>query len=111
MSPDLIPDGIVILDFGGQYCHLIARRIREMKVYTEILPSEVSVDEVRELSKTMRVRGVILSGSPSSVIAQNSLRLDERILELGVPVLGLCYGHQLLALMKKGDVRKGDFKE
>jgi GMP synthase (glutamine-hydrolysing) len=111
MSPDLIPDGIVILDFGGQYCHLIARRIREMKVYSEILPSEVSVDEVRELGKTMRVRGVILSGSPSSVNAQNSLRLDERILELGVPVLGLCYGHQLLAQMNKGDVRKGEFKE
>ena len=111
MSTDLLPDGIVILDFGGQYCHLIARRVREMKVYSEILPSEASVDEVCELGKTMRVRGVILSGSPSSVNAQNSLRLDEHILELGVPVLGLCYGHQLIAQIKKGDVRSGELKE
>jgi GMP synthase (glutamine-hydrolysing) len=111
MSLDLLPDGIVILDFGGQYCHLIARRVREMKVYSEILPSDASVDEVEELGKTMKIKGIILSGSPSSVNAQNSLRLDERILALGVPVLGLCYGHQLLAQIHEGDVRKGEVKE
>jgi GMP synthase (glutamine-hydrolysing) len=111
MSLDLLPDGIVILDFGGQYCHLIARRVREMKVYSEILPSDASVNEVKELGKTMKIKGIILSGSPSSVNAQNSLRLDERILDLGVPVLGLCYGHQLLAQIHEGDVRKGEVKE
>jgi GMP synthase (glutamine-hydrolysing) len=111
MSPDLLPDGIVILDFGGQYCHLIARRVREMKVYSEILPSDASLNEVTELKKTMMMKGIILSGSPSSVNAQNSLRLDERILGLSVPVLGLCYGHQLLAQINKGDVRKGEVKE
>ena len=111
MSPDLLPDGIVILDFGGQYCHLIARRVREMNVYSEILPSDACVDDVKALGKVMRIKGVILSGSPSSVNARDSLRLDEKILDLGVPVLGLCYGHQLLAQLNKGDVRKGTVKE
>lgn len=111
MSRDLLPDGIVILDFGGQYCHLIARRVREMKVYSEILPSDATLSDVAGLKKAMRLRGVILSGSPSSVNAQNSLRLDEEILELGVPVLGLCYGHQLLAQLNKGEVRKGEVRE
>ena len=111
MSPDLLPDGIVILDFGGQYCHLIARRVREMNVYSEILPSDASVDDVKALGKVMRLKGVILSGSPSSVNARDSLKLDEKILDLGVPVLGLCYGHQLLAQLNKGDVRKGTVKE
>jgi GMP synthase (glutamine-hydrolysing) len=111
MSPDLLPDGIVILDFGGQYCHLIARRVREMSVYSEILPSDATVEDVKALRKGMRVKGIILSGSPSSVNARDSLRLDERILDLGVPVLGLCYGHQLLAQISKGDVRKGKIKE
>ena len=111
MSLEQLPDGIVILDFGGQYCHLIARRVREMKVYSEILPSDASVKEVEDLGKTMRIRGVILSGSPSSVNARDALRLDEKILDLGVPVLGLCYGHQLLAQIHKGDVRKGTVKE
>ncbi len=111
MSRDLLPDGIVILDFGGQYCHLIARRVREMKVYSEILPSDATLGDVEGLKKAMRLKGVILSGSPSSVNAQNSLRLDEGILGLGVPVLGLCYGHQLLAQLNKGEVRKGEVKE
>jgi len=111
MSPDLLPDGIVILDFGGQYCHLIARRVREMNVYSEILPSDASVDDVKDLRKVMMIKGIILSGSPSSVNARNALRLDEGILDLGVPVLGLCYGHQLLAQINKGDVRKGEVKE
>ena len=111
MSPGILPDGIVILDFGGQYCHLIARRVREMKVYSEILPSDATLGEVKDLKKVMKLKGVILSGSPSSVNAQNSLRLDEGILELGVSVLGLCYGHQLLAQIHKGDVKRGTVKE
>jgi GMP synthase (glutamine-hydrolysing) len=111
MSPDLLPDGIVILDFGGQYCHLIARRVREMNVYSEILPSDVTGEEVEALGDVMKIKGVILSGSPSSVNSEDSLKLDESILELGVPVLGLCYGHQLLAQINKGDVRKGNVRE
>ncbi|MFA5868646.1 MAG: glutamine-hydrolyzing GMP synthase [Candidatus Bathyarchaeia archaeon] len=111
MSPDPLPDGIVILDFGGQYCHLIARRVREMNVYSEILPSDASLEEVKALGGVMVIKGIILSGSPSSVNAENPLKLDERILDLGVPVLGLCYGHQLLASLHGGDVRKGSVRE
>ncbi len=111
MSPDPLPDGIVILDFGGQYCHLIARRVREMKVYSEILPNDATAEEVEALSDVMKIKGVILSGSPSSVNSDNPLRLDEGILELGIPVLGLCYGHQLLAQINEGDVRKGTVRE
>jgi GMP synthase (glutamine-hydrolysing) len=111
MPSETLPDGLVILDFGGQYCHLIARRVREMSVYSEILPSDASVEEVRALGGVMNVKGIILSGSPSSVNAESPLRLDERILDLGVPVLGLCYGHQLLADLNGGDVRKGEVRE
>ena len=111
MSPDPLPDGIVILDFGGQYCHLIARRVREMKVYSEILPNDATAEEVEALSDVMKIKGVILSGSPSSVNSDNPLRLDEGILELGIPVLGLCYGHQLLAQINEGDIRKGTVRE
>jgi GMP synthase (glutamine-hydrolysing) len=100
------PDGIAILDFGGQYCHLIARRVREMNVYTEILPSDATADEVRALSSVMNVKGIIFSGSPSSVKAEDALTLDPAILELGVPVLGLCYGLQLLADMHGGELVK-----
>ena len=104
--PDSRPDGIVILDFGGQYCHLIARRVREMNVYTEILPSDTAADDVKALGAVMRVKGVIFSGSPSSVKAADALTLDPAILELGVPVLGLCYGLQLLASMHGGELDK-----
>ena len=64
MSPDMLPDGIVILDFGGQYCHLIARRVREMKVYSEILPSDATVDEVKDLSKVMKLKRRHTLGQP-----------------------------------------------
>ncbi len=106
MTTQSPPDGIAILDFGGQYCHLIARRVREMNVYTEILPSDATADEVRALSSVMSVKGIIFSGSPSSVKAKNALTLDPAILKLGVPVLGLCYGLQLLADMHGGELVK-----
>ncbi|MBN2334602.1 glutamine-hydrolyzing GMP synthase [Candidatus Bathyarchaeota archaeon] len=106
MISDSLPDGIAILDFGGQYCHLIARRVREMNVYSEILPSDAKADEVTALGSVMRVKGVIFSGSPSSVKAEDALTLDPAILGLGVPVLGLCYGLQLLASMHGGELGK-----
>jgi GMP synthase (glutamine-hydrolysing) len=105
------PDGIVIIDFGGQYCHLIARRIREMNVYSEILPCDSTPDELSELGDLVRVRGLILSGGPSSVLEESSPTLDEGFLRLGLPILGICYGHQLLAKMFGGVVRRAEVRE
>ena len=79
---------IVILDFGSQYSQLIARRVREHHVYSELLPPETPLDRLRRDD----VRGVILSGSPASVTDADAPRCDERLLDLGVPVLGICYG-------------------
>jgi GMP synthase (glutamine-hydrolysing) len=101
-----LPDGIAILDFGGQYCHLIARRVREMNVYSEILPSDSTKADVQALYQVMNLRGIIFSGSPSSVKAEDALVLDPEILDIGVPVLGLCYGLQLLANMHGGKLEK-----
>ena len=105
------PDGIVILDFGGQYCHLIARRVREMNVYSEILPCDATVDELTALDAAMNLKGIILSGSPASLRLKDSPRLSDGVLETGVPVLGLCYGHQLMAYMHGGEVRRGEERE
>ena len=110
-SNQSLPDGIVILDFGGQYCHLIARRVREMNIYSEILPSDATKEDVTRLSDVTNVKGIILSGSPASVRGKESLKLNSEILELGMPVLGLCYGHQLLASMYGGEVRRGNVRE
>ncbi len=106
MVPQELPDGIAILDFGGQYCHLIARRVREMNVYSEILSSDATRADIEALDSIMNLRGIIFSGSPSSVKAADGLRLDPEILEMEVPVLGLCYGLQLLASMHGGKVEK-----
>ena len=84
-------DTIAILDFGGQYTHLIANRIRRLGVYSEILPTDIPAQ------KCARFKGIILSGSPHSVLAQQRPGFDPGVLELGIPVLGLCYGHQLIA--------------
>lgn len=106
MAPQELSDGIVILDFGGQYCHLIARRVRELNVYSEILSSDATKADIEALDSVMKLKGIIFSGSPSSVKAADGLRLDPEILEIGVPVLGLCYGLQLLASMHGGKVEK-----
>ena len=104
-------DTILVLDFGGQYCHLIGRRIREHGVYSEIVPHDITPDEIKTLSKKFNVKGLILSGGPSSVYEQNAPRLDPRILEVNVPILGLCYGHQLIAQITKGKVEPATCKE
>jgi GMP synthase (glutamine-hydrolysing) len=105
------PDGLAILDFGGQYCHLIARRVREMHVYSEIMPCDASVAELESLNETMNLKGLILSGSPASIRLEDSPRLAEGVLDTELPVLGLCYGHQLVAYMHGGEVKRGDRKE
>ena len=90
---------ILVLDFGGQYNQLIARRVRENHVYAEVRPyNKVTLDQVREY------QGVIFTGGPNSVYDENSPHYDPEILNLGIPVLGICYGHQLMAWMAGGKV-------
>src|SRR6195256_4305849 len=84
---------IVVLDYGGQYSQLIARRGRDCGVVSELLPHDGGAQGLG----ARRPRGIILSGGPASVYAEGAPRLDRRLLELGVPVLGICYGMQLLA--------------
>ena len=100
-------DEVVVLDYGGQYSQLIARRVRECGVFSELLPHHVGVDEVRR----RRPRGLILSGGPASVYAPGAPRLDPELLGLGVPVLGICYGMQALALTLGGRVEGADVGE
>ncbi|MFH1055805.1 MAG: glutamine-hydrolyzing GMP synthase [Candidatus Altiarchaeota archaeon] len=97
-------DKIIVLDFGGQYCHLIARRIRELGVYSEVMASDTSADE---LGRIGNLKGVILSGGAASVYDSNSPKCSKDILEVGVPLLGICYGHQLIAHLLGGKVDVG----
>src|SRR6185503_9251844 len=98
---------IVILDFGSQYTQVIARRVRECNVYSEILPFNTPAATIA----AMRPRGVILSGGPSSVYAQDAPLPDRGIFKLGVPVLGICFGVQLFAQFLGGRVEKGQKRE
>ncbi|MEO8370052.1 MAG: glutamine-hydrolyzing GMP synthase [Candidatus Solibacter sp.] len=92
---------IFVLDAGGQYCHLIARKIRDLGVYAEVRASETPAAELAT------ARGIIISGGPSSVYDPDSPTVDPAIFALGVPVLGICYGQQLMAHLLGGEVRKG----
>ena len=96
-------DEVVVLDYGGQYSQLIARRVRECGVFSELLPHHVGAAEVAR----RRPKGVILSGGPASVYADGAPPLEPALLELGVPVLGICYGMQLIALGLGGKRRGG----
>jgi GMP synthase (glutamine-hydrolysing) len=91
---------VLVLDFGGQYSQLIARRVRECGVFSELLPHNVPLDEI----KRRNPRGLILSGGPASVYSEGAPRLRPELLELGVPVLGICYGMQAMALELGGRV-------
>ncbi|MEZ0290845.1 MAG: glutamine-hydrolyzing GMP synthase [Sulfolobales archaeon] len=104
MSSSDTREKIIVIDFGGQYAHLIARRVRELGVYSEIISVR---DLSREALEEARPRGIILSGGPSSVLEPDSPKPPEWILDLGVPVLGICYGHQSLAKMLGGVVSRG----
>jgi len=93
---------ITVLDAGGQYCHLIARRVRDLGVYAEVAPSETPAGDLA------RRRGVIISGGPSSVYDPRSPTIDPALLDSGTPVLGICYGQQLMAHLLGGLVQKGE---
>jgi len=98
---------IVILDFGGQYTQLIARRVREDKVYSEVLPYHASLETI----KALQPKGIILSGGPASVLAEDAPKCDPGVYELGVPVLGICYGMQLTAHLLGGTVERAAQRE
>jgi GMP synthase (glutamine-hydrolysing) len=98
---------IVILDFGAQYTQLIARRVRELKVFSAVLPCTASLDEI----KAYRPAGIILSGGPSSVNDQDAPVADERVLATGLPILGICYGFQYIAHKLGGKVRPAPRRE
>ncbi|MBX6353701.1 MAG: glutamine-hydrolyzing GMP synthase [Thermoflavifilum sp.] len=98
---------VVVLDFGGQYNQLIARRIRELGVYSELLPHGTPAKELRERN----LRGVVFSGGPHSVWAEGAPDVDPDVFELGVPILGICYGMQLLAKRLGGRAERGELRE
>lgn len=98
---------VVVLDFGGQYNQLIARRIRELNVYSELVPHTISADELAKKN----LKGIVFSGGPNSVFAPGAPSVDPRVYELGVPILGICYGMQLLAKRFEALVERGSVRE
>ena len=98
---------IVVLDFGGQYKQLIARRVRENHVYCEIHPYTTPIEKIKE----MNPKGIILTGGPDSVYLEDSLSYDPQLFELGIPVLGICYGAQLMAYQMHGEVKTAPTSE
>lgn len=99
--------GILILDFGGQYTQLIARRVRECGVYSCVLPYTAGIEQIREENP----QGIILSGGPASVLEEGAPRIDPAVFALGVPVLGICYGMQLMAHLMGGTIERGEQRE
>ncbi|MBC7329822.1 glutamine-hydrolyzing GMP synthase [bacterium] len=98
---------VLVLDFGAQYSQLIARRVRECRVYSEIVPPSITAEEIKRINP----KAIILSGGPNSVFEEGSLKCDPEIFNLGIPILGICYGHQLISYMLNGEVRRGEKAE
>ena len=98
---------ILILDFGGQYNQLIARRVRECNVYSEVVPYTISIDEI----KRKNPKGIIFTGGPASVYDDNSPKISKDIFSLGIPILGICYGMQLMTYLLDGKVEKANKRE
>lgn len=98
---------VLVVDFGGQYNQLIARRVREHNVYCEIIPYSTSIEDIKKKNP----KGIIFTGGPNSVYGEGTPRVEEEIFELGVPVLGICYGHQLTAYTLGGKVESPEIRE
>ena len=98
---------VIVLDFGGQYNQLIARRVRECNVYCEVHPYTLSLDKIRE----MNPKGIIFTGGPNSVYGEDSPRCPKEIFEMGIPILGICYGSQLMSYMLGGSVKTAPVSE
>jgi GMP synthase (glutamine-hydrolysing) len=104
-------DTILVFNFGGQYCHLIGRRIRDSGVYSEVVQSDISPEELEKLNKKFNIKEIILSGGPASIYEKGAPMMDKRILKLGFAIMGICYGHQLLASYLNGKVVSADKRE
>lgn len=100
-------DKIVVLDFGSQYSHLICRRLREINVYCEILPYDIPLSGLRSINP----KGIILSGGPASIYSEKSPKPDSKIFDAGIPILGICYGHQLIVDHFGGKIKRTDRRE
>src|SRR5919206_2015973 len=100
-------DKIVVLDFGSQYSHLICRRIREANVYCELLPYNTPAKVIKEIDP----KGIIFSGGPASVYAKNAPKPDKEVFNMGKPLLGICYGHQVLVDSFGGKVKRTNSRE
>ncbi len=98
---------VLVLDFGGQYNQLIARRVREQSVYCELLPCDISLERIKEFNP----KGIIFTGGPNSVYDENSPHIDPAVFTLGIPVLGICYGAQLMAYTLGGNVEHAETRE
>ena len=98
---------VIVLDFGGQYNQLIARRVRECNVYCEVHPYTMSLEEIRERNP----KGIIFTGGPNSVYGDDSPSCDKAIFEMGIPVLGICYGAQLMNHLLGGTVSTAPVRE
>ena len=98
---------VIVLDFGGQYNQLIARRVRECNVYCEVHPYNISIDKIKE----MNPKGIIFTGGPNSVYGEDSPHCDKEIFNLGIPILGICYGSQLIAHLLGGEVATAPVRE
>ncbi len=100
-------DEVLVIDFGSQYTQLIARRVRELKVYSEIIPCNAPFSEI----KKRKPKGIILSGGPASVFEEGSPKIDKEIFALDIPILGICYGMQLITYLLGGKVSKAEKRE
>ena len=98
---------VAVIDFGSQYTQLIARRVRELNIYSKIFKHDISIDQLLENN----IQCIILSGGPSSVYDKNSPKLNNKIIELDIPILGVCYGLQLLIHNMGGKISKGQIGE
>ena len=101
-------DEFLVLDFGSQYNQLIARRIRDLGVYSELVSYDI---DIKNEVKNKNIVGIILSGGPNSVYDKESFKISDEIFSLGIPVLGICYGMQLISFLLGGEVKSSNVKE
>jgi len=106
-SANINSERVLVLDFGAQYVQLIARRVREQHAYCEIVRHDITAERIKELAP----RGLILSGGPASVYAEKAPKCDPQIFDLGIPILGICYGMQLMCQSLGGKVERHDVRE